>query len=404
MKNKVFSMVIVLLVVGFLLAACDMGNDNNTDDNGKGNNGDDTTLTKFEGKWMNPYGSHPAFTFTGNTYKHFNAFDFLNEGTFTFTGTTITFIPTEDESWTQTYTLSGNTISLDADGYHNYGPFVKNYEPEKTKFEGVWKNNYDGTIILTFRYNCFSVFQGSNAFSDYGLFTFDDSSITFTDWNNNLKWKNNGYELNDTTLKLPQPEGGGWYGTYTKQNENKTMTYDDFEGTWMNPYGNHPVFIFTENTYKHFNVFDFISEGTFTFTDKIITFFPTEDESWTQEYTFKINVLTLKEANWRNSGPFVKDYEPEKTKFEGVWTKDDDDTFKLTFRYNCFSVFWEESESYDYDFYGTFTFDDSSITFQDWINNDLEWENEYTLNDTTLTLSQPPDDDGFSGTFTKQPD
>ena len=215
---KTFSMVMaVLFIVGLLFVACDGGGT-------KDNNEDEEEMEKFEGTWMNPYGNHPAFTFTGSTYKHFNAFGFINEGTFTFTDTAITFVTTEGESWTQTYTLSGNTLSLDADGRHNYGPFVKNYEPEKTKFEGVWINNFDNTTILTFRYNCFSIFWDTQNYSDAGLFTFDDTSITFTDWNDNLKWKNDTYTLTDTTLMLSEPEVYNtnytlwyFYGTWTKQ-------------------------------------------------------------------------------------------------------------------------------------------------------------------------------------------
>jgi hypothetical protein len=177
---------------------------------------------------MNPYGYHPAFTFTGNKYKLFYAFAFdsVYEGTFTFTDKTITFIPEKNESWTQTYTLSGNTLSLDADGMHNYGPFVKNFEPKETKFEGVWNgigNTDTSFIILTFRYDCFSVsYDGdSGDYSDYGNFTFDSTAITFTDWNGKLKWKNDEYTLSDTNLTLSDPKASGWafWGTYTKQPE-----------------------------------------------------------------------------------------------------------------------------------------------------------------------------------------
>jgi hypothetical protein len=204
MKNKLIGkgILVIMLVFGLISVGCP------TDDSGG------TKMTKFEGTWRNPNGDHPAYTFAGDTYVASNYDGYSAEGTFTFTDTTITFIPAEGESWTQNYTLNGNDLILAYldDGY-SYGQFIKNWERQKTKFEGVWKN---GNMVFKFNFDHFEFSESSQGLSKPGNFTFSDTTITFITPSDD-RWTQD-YTLQDDTLNLQQPQGGGYgWGTFTKQ-------------------------------------------------------------------------------------------------------------------------------------------------------------------------------------------
>jgi len=193
-------------------------------------------------------------------------------------------------------------------------------------------------------------------------------------------------------------------------NNNEPGKYNNminFEGVWRNPYGNHPVYTFNGNRYYHSNVFGFLSEGTFSFTDDVITFIPESGlwtQTWSQNYTLSNDVLNLVGNGQNNYGLFRKNYELEKTKFEGIWKNSalyEGNEIFITFLYDCYSV--SVGEYYDT---GYFTFDDTSITFNNY-NYERKWKNdEYILTDTTLSLSEPTIYSGsrWWGSFTKQPE
>jgi hypothetical protein len=102
------------LVFGLIFIGCP------TDSDGEGGN-----VTKFEGVWRNPNGSHQTYTFTGNTVVRTADDGQTWSATFVFTDTTITFTSTSGSSWTQNYTLSESELSIDTDGSHPYGTFEK---------------------------------------------------------------------------------------------------------------------------------------------------------------------------------------------------------------------------------------------------------------------------------------
>jgi hypothetical protein len=127
MKKKIVlsAMLVCLLVLGLTLIGCPTDSD------------DDFTITKLEGKWVNPiaiinYGySDFSFTFTGNKMlfnSSGNNDSTTNAGTFTFTDDEITFIPGRESTWTgytQKYTLQDDVLQLESDGEHPNGPFQK---------------------------------------------------------------------------------------------------------------------------------------------------------------------------------------------------------------------------------------------------------------------------------------
>jgi hypothetical protein len=179
--------------------------------------GEENQMTKFEGTWRNPNGNHPAYTFVNDTYTSTdnNSDAILSQGTFTFTDTTITFIPSSGDSWTQDYTLEGNNLTIIRDNAHDYGLFIKNWEQEKTKFEGVWKS---GVRAYSFSFDHFEFSDTSQAFSTDGNFIFTDTTITFTPSGGN-SWTQD-YTLQNDVLILQQPPSNGYaWGNFTKQPE-----------------------------------------------------------------------------------------------------------------------------------------------------------------------------------------
>jgi hypothetical protein len=205
MKNRQILMGILanVLVFGLVFVGCKQPTDP-----------EENNMTKFEGTWINPNGNHPTYTFANYTYKLTDNNGYSEEGTFTFTDTTITFIPTEGDSWTQNYTLEDNNLTFVSDGAHAYGLFIKNWEPEKTKFEGEWKS---GTRAFIFNFNQFEFSDTSQNFSKSGSFTFTNTTITFIPTDESNSWAQD-YTLQDGTLTLQQPQGGGYgWGTFTKQ-------------------------------------------------------------------------------------------------------------------------------------------------------------------------------------------
>jgi hypothetical protein len=127
MKKKPFlsAMLICLLAFCLSLLGCPTDSD------------DDSVITKFEGKWVNPVAiidngySDFSFTFTGNKMlfkSSDNNGSTTKPGTFTFTDSEITFIPERESTWagyTQTYTLQDNVLQLENNGTGSYGPFQK---------------------------------------------------------------------------------------------------------------------------------------------------------------------------------------------------------------------------------------------------------------------------------------
>jgi hypothetical protein len=205
MKKQIFMGIFSLvLVFGLMLIGCPTGGE-----------GEENKMTKFEGTWRNPNGNHPAYIFVNDTYTLTTYDGFSAQGNFTFTDTTITFIPSGGDSWTQDYTLEGDNLTIIRDNAHDYGLFIKNWEQEKTKFEGVWKS---GVRAYSFSFDQFEFSDTSQAFSMDGKFTFTDTTITFTQSNSN-GWTQD-YTLQNDVLTLQQPQGNGYaWGNFTKQPE-----------------------------------------------------------------------------------------------------------------------------------------------------------------------------------------
>jgi hypothetical protein len=86
------------------------------------------------------------------------------------------------------------------------------------------------------------------------------------------------------------------------------VTIPSLEGTWRNPQGSHPVYTFIGNNVTFRNDKNSSWEGTFIQTSNEITFTKETgtQATWTQEYKFKGNKLTLKKAAGVNYGTFVK--------------------------------------------------------------------------------------------------
>jgi hypothetical protein len=210
MKKQTFLMGIfsLILIFGLILIGCPTDGE-----------GGENKMTKFEGTWRNPNGNHSAYTFVNDTYTLTNnSGEILSQGTFTFTDTTITFIPVNGEEWTQTYTLEGdNNLALVSDNIHSYGQFIKNWEPQKTKFEGLWKN---GSRVYSFSFDDFEFLDTSQNVSINGKFTFTGTTITFIQSNDNRWTQDYTLENNVLTLEQPQPQGNGYgWGNFTKQPE-----------------------------------------------------------------------------------------------------------------------------------------------------------------------------------------
>jgi hypothetical protein len=111
--------------LGLSLTSCEDLSGNNSSNSGGDDNQTAGTLT-FEGTWRNPFGSHPTFTFTNDSFVSFNDSNpRIFQGSFTFTDSEITFIPSTGDTWTQGYTLSATELILTQVPNHNYGTFVK---------------------------------------------------------------------------------------------------------------------------------------------------------------------------------------------------------------------------------------------------------------------------------------
>jgi hypothetical protein len=81
----------------------------------------------------------------------------------------------------------------------------------------------------------------------------------------------------------------------------------EFEGTWKNPNGSQPTYTFIGDTWTFSNNNNQSMSGTFTFTDKRMTFIVDgSGRKWTQPYTFEGNTLRLTQVEGSNFGPFVK--------------------------------------------------------------------------------------------------
>jgi hypothetical protein len=84
-------------------------------------------------------------------------------------------------------------------------------------------------------------------------------------------------------------------------------TATKFEGTWRNPYGNHPTYAFTNHTFDFTNDSGTAGSGTFTFTDTTITFVWSNGNTWSQGYSFPSGDLALaNEGGASYYGTFVK--------------------------------------------------------------------------------------------------
>jgi hypothetical protein len=181
--------------------------------------------------------------------------------------------------------------------------------------------------------------------------------------------------------------------TDSDNQEENNMT--KFEGTWRNPSGDHPAYIFVGDAYSSANSYRGLSEGTFTFTDSTITFLPDDGDSWTQDYTLEGNNLTIAKDDVHSFGVFVKNWEPPVTKFEGRWRNPygSHPTYVFTNDSYTFSNDGGSSEQ------GMFVFSDTTITF-----NPLGGESRtqgYTWEGTKFTLVQIPNF-SFYGPFEKE--
>jgi hypothetical protein len=169
-------------------------------------------VTKFEGVWRNPYGSHQTYTFTGNTVVRTADDSQTWSATFVFTDTTITFTPTSGSSWTQNYTLSESVLSIDADGSHPSGPFLIQ-KTGATKLEGTWKNSNGTQSTYVFTDN--RVVYSNDGSTWEGVFAFTDASIAFI-WSSTSFWTQS-YKLEGNELEISNDDGNHPYGTFVKQ-------------------------------------------------------------------------------------------------------------------------------------------------------------------------------------------
>ena len=177
-------------------------------------------------------------------------------------------------------------------------------------------------------------------------------------------------------------------------NETFDSTPTFLEGTWRNSYGNNPVFSFVGNSFTQSNNLRHTNSGTFTFTDSAIRFRPSEGSGWTQRYTLEGNSLNLRQLEGRNSGAFIKQFEPgfanaptlvfdtTPTFLEGTWRHPRGGNTVFIFSGNSFS----QSNSLGYINSGTFTYTESTISFTT-TEGDI-WTQRYTLTGNRLRIRQ----------------
>jgi hypothetical protein len=168
-----------------------------------------------------------------------------------------------------------------------------------------------------------------------------------------------------------------------------------FEGTWRNPGGNHPAYVFIGDNFELSNSTEqSVLSGTFTFTDTTITFIPFSGESWTQDYTLEGEQLSLTNDSVHNYGDFIKTWSSQPTKFEGTWRNPGTRASTYVFTAGAFSF----SDNTEYSFFGNFTFMETTITFIP--SSGSQWVQNYTLIDSQLTIEN--DTSHPYGPFNKQ--
>ncbi|MDR2095000.1 MAG: hypothetical protein LBP76_05725 [Treponema sp.] len=173
-----------------------------------------------------------------------------------------------------------------------------------------------------------------------------------------------------------------------------------FEGQWVN--SNADIFIFTGNEMEYKDGYGFARKrkGTFTVTEKEITFIPKEADTWTgytQGYIINENVLTLATVGGNASGDFTK--QVAASKLEGTWKHITAEDFRYIFTKGTFEAIDNNTRKK----IGFYTLTDTAITFKCIIDQNGttdDWTQNYTLNDNEWVLTS--DNSHDKGTFIKQ--